>query len=449
MGSKKTWVLIGAGIALFLGIAAALFFLLKEDGAEAKQTAVSVYKVSYTKVTGMKITQGDSVIDLVKTDGVWRYRDHAGVSVDQGSMESALTMVCYLYAQEKLFDHVDNLANYGLNPAAMQVDIELDDGTDQTVRFGGYTSAKDGVFLQYDGSDALYVYDLDSFSILQNAAKAMSDLTIDIDANKLVKIEIVRASGSRVPITMEQIPEGKNVGLESWMLTSPFTAIANAEAVTLVKSFFASPRFSAYVGSELLPEYGLDGDPSYISLTESGGRCVKIFVGNRLESGRYYCMQEGRSGVYELASGFDALLEVETKNLFPTAVFPVSADQTANVTVDLGADTFRLVQAGDKSFTLNGKDIDEQTAKTLFTYLSQLQFRGVAEQASVTGTPDATITLEQGGNELVYGFYGYRNDYYAVELNASGTLGGYIKAEHLAVLAAAFDQAAKEGSIQE
>jgi len=74
MGSKKTWVLIGAGIALFLGIAAALFFLLKEDGAEAKQTAVSVYKVSYTKVTGMKITQGDSVIDLVKTDGVWRYR---------------------------------------------------------------------------------------------------------------------------------------------------------------------------------------------------------------------------------------------------------------------------------------------------------------------------------------------------------------------------------------
>ena len=63
MGSKKTWVLIGIGIALFLGIAAALFFLLREDGAETKQSAVSVYKVSYTKVTGMKITQGDSVID--------------------------------------------------------------------------------------------------------------------------------------------------------------------------------------------------------------------------------------------------------------------------------------------------------------------------------------------------------------------------------------------------
>ena len=58
--------------------------------------------------------------------------------------------------------------------------------------------------------------------------------------------------------------------------------------------------------------------------------------------------------------------------------------------------------------------------------------------------PDVAITLEHDGNELVYGFYGYRNDYYAVEFNASGTVSGYIKAEHLAVLAAAFDQAAND-----
>jgi len=444
MGSKKIWFLITIGIAVFLCIVGVLFFLLQEDAPETKDHAISVIKVSYTKVTGMKITQGDSVIDLVKANGIWRYRENADASIDQGSMESALTMVCYLYAKEKLFDHIENPANYGLDPAAMQVEIELDDGTRQQVRFGGYTSARDGVFLQYDQSDALYVYDLDSFSILQNAAKAMSDLTIGIDADNLAKIEIVRASGSRVPITMEKISEGKSVGLESWMLTSPFTAIANAEAVSLVKSFFASPRYSSYAGSNVLPEYGLDGDPAYISLTESSGRSVKIFVGNRLESGRYYCMQEGRSGVYELASGFDALLKIETINLFPTAVFPVSADQTADVTVDLGAETFRLVQNKDKGFLLNGRAIDDETENTLFTYLAQLQYRGVAEQATISGEPDATITLEHGANKLVYSFYGYRNDYYAVELNASGTLGGYIKAEHLSVLAAAFDKAAKE-----
>ena len=444
MGSKKTWTFILLGIVLLLGIATALVFLLNEDQAVSNEHAISVSKVSYKKVTGMKITQGDSVIDLEKKGGVWRYRDDASASVDQGSMESALTMVCYLYAQEKLFDRVENPATYGLDPAAMEITIALDDGKTQTVRFGTNTSARDGVFMQFGGSDALYVYDLDSYSILENAAKAMRNLQIAIDVNQLDSIEILRASGARVPVTMTKIPDGSKVGLESWMLTSPFTSIANAEAVTLVKSFFASPRYSAYVGSTVLNEYGLDSDSAYIYLGESGGRSVKILIGNRLESGRYYCMQEGRSGVFELAGGFESLLEIETTNLYPTAVFPVSTEQTANVTIDLGSETFRLVQDGNNGFTLNGKALTEDTVKTLFTYLSELQFQGVAEQTAVTREPDAIITLEHGGNELVYRFYGYRNDYYAVELNASGTLGGYIKAEHLAVLAAAFDQAAKD-----
>ena len=418
-------------------------FLLSGNDADSKDHAISVYKVSYTKVIGMKITQNDSVIDMVKTNGVWQFRDQAGVSVDQGSMESALTMVCYLYAQDKLFDKVENLSNYGLDPAQMQVEIELDDGTNQTVQFGSFTSARDGVFMKFSGSDALYVYDLDSYSILENAAKAMRDLMIDIDAERLDTIEIMRVNGSRIPITMTKIPESLKVGLESWMLTSPFTAIANAEAVSLVKSFFASPRYSSFVGSTISDTYGLGSDSAYIYLKESGGKSVKIWIGNRLDSGRYYCMQEGRSGIFELASGFESLLEINTENLFPTAVFPVSAEKPANVTFDLGSETFRLVQSDNGGFTLNGKTLTQEEANTLFAYLAELQFRGVVEQTSITAEPNATITLEKGGNELIYRFYGYRNDYYAVEFNGSGTLSGYIKAEHLAILAAAFSDAAK------
>ena len=443
MISKKTWIFIAIGIIVMAGIVVALVFLLGGEEAETDDSAISVSKVSYTKVMGMTITQNNNVIDLVKTDGVWHHRNNEDVSIDQGSMESALTMVCYLYAQEKLFDEVENLSTYGLDPAAMLIEIELDDGTDMSFSFGSYTSARDGVFMNYSGSSALYVYDLDSYSILQNAAKAMCDLTIDIDADKLEKIEIMRVSGARIPITMEKVPENEKVGMESWLLTSPFTAIANAEAVTLVKTFFASPRYSSYVGDIVLDEYGLDSPTAYIYLEESGGKSVKIFVGNRTESGRYYCIEEGKSGVYELASGFDSLFEIETSNIFPSAVFPISAEQTANVTIELGSTSYTLVVNGDNSFTLNGKDLSDDVAITLYTYLSQLQFRGVADSADTSGEPDATITLESGGNELVYRFYEYRNDYYAVELNGSGTVSGYIKAEHLAVLLSAFDEAAQ------
>jgi hypothetical protein len=242
---------------------------------------------------------------------------------------------------------------------------------------------------------------------------------------------------------MEMIPADKKVGMESWLLTSPFTAIANAEAVTLVKSFFASPRYSAYVGDQARDEYGLNSPSGYIYLEQTDGKSVKILVGNRMESGRYYCTEEGRDGIFELASGFDSLFEIETSNIFPSSVFPVSAEQTADVTIDIGTASYQLVENSGQSFSLNGKVLSDDAAQTLYGYLSQLQFGGVADNADISGEPDVTITLKSGANKLVFGFYGYRNDYFAVELNGSGTASGYIKAEHLAVLVSAFSEAAK------
>jgi hypothetical protein len=442
MISKKTWIFIAVGIIVLAGIAVSLIFLLGSGEQETGDKAISVSRISSDKVTGMKITEGENVIDLAKKDGVWHFLGDEESRIDQGSMESALTMVCYLYAQQKLFDKVEDLSVYGLDPAAMVVEIGLDDGTSMSFEFGSYTSGRDGVFMKYSGSDALYVYDLDSYSILEKAAKAMRDLTIDINADKLEKIEIMRTSGERVPVTMERIPDDKRVGMESWMLSSPFTAIANGEAVTLVKSFLASPRYSAYAGDTVLDKYGFGSSSAYIYLNGSDGKSVKITVGGRTEDGRYYCTEEGRSGVYELPSGFEALFEIETPNLFPSSVFPVSADQPANVTIEAGDTTYSFVKSGN-GFTLNGKKLSDDVTQKLYGYLSGFKFSGVADGVDSLGKPDAVITLENGGNKLIYGFHGYRKDFYAVELNGSGTVSGYVKADHLAVLISAFDEAAK------
>ena len=375
MVSKKTWILIIAGIVVLAGIVVALVFLLGTPEETKKASDISVCKVSSDNVVGMKIAQGDSVIDLVKTDKAWHYRDDADANIDQGSTESALTMVCYLYAQEKLFDKVDDLSVYGLNPPQMQVAIELNDGSDMAFSFGSYTSGRDGVFMKYSGSDAVYVYDLDSYSILEKAAKAMKDLSIDINAEKLEKIEIMRTSGSRKAMTMVKIPDDKKVGQESWMVTSPFTAIANAKAVSLVTTFFASPRYSAYDGDDVLEEYGFGSSSAYIYLEEADGKSVKIEIGAQTPDGRYYCKEEGRNGVYELASGFNSILEMDMANLIPSTLFPVSADVPSDIDIQAENVSYQLVKKGSQSYTLNNNELPEDTVNALFTYISEFLFQ--------------------------------------------------------------------------
>ena len=446
MVSKKTWIFIITGALVFAGIVVALIFLLGKPAETGNASAISVAKIPSDNVVGLKITEGDGIVDLVKTDDVWHYRDGSG-DIDQGSTESALTMVCYLYAQELLFEEVDDLSVYGLEPPAMQVEIEMNDGTGMSFSFGSYTSGRDGVFMKYSGSDAVYVYDLDSYSILEKAAKAMRNLSIDIKMDKLGKIEIMRTSGERETITMERIPEDRRVGMESWMLTSPFTAIANSEAVDLVKAFFASPRYSAYDGDEVLDEYGFSDSSAYIYLEKADGNSVRINIGKKLESGRYYCMEEGRSGVYELASGFDSLLEIDTANLIPTALFPVSADTPADITVDYGDVSYRLEKNSNAHYTLNNNELSQDAIDLLFKYISEFKFSGIAADADLTGGPGITITLKSQANTLVYNFYSYRKDFYAVELNNSGTVSGYVKAENLGILIAAFQDALDKAAL--
>jgi hypothetical protein len=442
---KKTWIFIALGLVVVAAIVFSLVFLLGDSEGDEEGSSISVSKVSYTRVTGMRIKKDGCVIDIVRSGDAWEYRNNEDAELDQDSMEAALTMVCYLYAKEKLFDAVEDLSVYGLDEPAMQVEIDLDDGTTMTFGFGAYTSARDGVFMKHSGSDAVYVYDLDSYSILENAAKALRDLSIDIDADKFVKIEILRTSGPRVPITMEKIPEGAGVGLETWMLSSPFTAIANAQAVSLVQTFFASPRYSAFVSEEEADVYGFSDSSAYIYLEELGGKSVRILIGGRSDSGRYYCMEEGRDGVYELASGFESLLEMETPNIIPSALFPVTTEQTADVFIEMGDVSYELLEKSG-GYTLNGKALTLDAAQKLYTYLSELTFSGIAGETDTSRGPEATIRLKKGGNELTYGFHRYMNDFYAVELNRSGTVSGYFKAKNLAILITVFAEAAQSPS---
>jgi len=447
MISKKTWIFIITGALVFAGIVVALVFLMNKPAETSDASAISVSKVSSDDVVGLKITEGNGVVDLVKTDNVWHYRNDSG-DIDQGSTESALTMVCYLYAKELLFEKVEDLSVYGLESPKTQVEIKMNDGTGMSFSFGDYTSGRDGVFMKYSGSDAVYVYDLDSYSILEKAAQAMRDLSIDINMDKLGKIEIMRTSGERETVTMERIPEDRRVGMESWMLTSPFTAIANSQAVDLVKAFFASPRYSAYDGDEVLDEYGFSDSSAYICLEEADGKSVRINIGKKLENGRYYCMEEGRSGVYELASGFDSLLEIDTANLIPAALFPVSRDAPANITVQYDNILYRLEINSNAHYTFNDEELSQEAIDLLFQYISEFYFSGLAADANLTDVPVITITLADQANTLVYNFYSYRKDFYAVELNNSGTVSGYVKAENLSILIAAFknalDKAAKD-----
>lgn len=441
---KRNGILLAVGVIILAVLVLAMVFLLRQDKDTKGASAIKISQTNSSEVTAMRITEDDGhVVEVEKREDGWYYPGEENTSLDQSNMESALTVVCYLFAQGTVKDPAEDMSVYGLDPARMKVEYTLQDGTQHWVAFGSYTSDRQNVFMTCSGSEELYLYDLDSLSILERATQEMTDLTIDISADRVSRIEIMRASG-KDPVVMERIPEEERVGMETWLLTSPFTAIANAEAVNLVKAFFASPRYAAYASAEAEEEQGLSDSHAYIRLTEEDGHEVTIHVGNRLESGRYYCAEDGRDGVYELAAGFESLLEIKDENLRPSTILPFTAENSVSIQRGSGDSDdvlFLLENTGPEEYNVNGKNLSEENQKTLTEYLTNFAYNGLAQDAVISGEPDYKVVLHRGERQLVYTFYPYKNDFYAVELNGSGTAGGYVKAENMEILAAAFERA--------
>ena len=442
---RRSGILLAVGVAVLAVLVIAAVFLFRQDGdTEKERSAIKISQISSSEVTAMRITEENGhVVEVEKREDGWYYPGEESMSLDQSNMESALTVVCYLFAQGVVKDHAEDLSVYGLEPANMKVEYTLQDGTQHWVAFGVYTSDRKNVFMNCSGSDEVYLYALDSYSILERATQEMTDLTINISADRLSRIEIMRSTG-KDPVVMERIPEEERVGMETWLLTSPFTAVANAEAVNLVKAFFASPRYAAYASAEEEEGQGFSSSQAYIRLTEEDGHEVTIHAGGQLESGRYYCTEEGRDGVYELAAGFESLLEIKDENLRPSTILPFTEDTSISIREGSGNDgdpMFLLENNGAGEYNINGSILSKDNAEMLFGYLEKFAYSGLAQDAVIQGGPDYTVELLGGENRLTYAFYPYKNDFYAVELNGSGTAGGYVKAENLKILIAAFERA--------
>ena len=443
MSKKKRTSLIIALAVLAVLVAATVYLFLSEPEKKEDPAAIKVSQISSSTVTSMRIIEEDGhVVEVEKRADGWYYPGETETALDQSNMESALTIVCYLFAKGTVEGHAEDLSVYGLDPARMRVEYTLEDGSEHWVAFGGYSSDRESIYMCYEGSDEVYLYAPDSYSILERAAAEMTDLSIGISADALAKIEMMRISGKK-PVIMEKIPEEARVGMESWMLREPFGSIANAEAVNLVKAFFSPARYAAYAAAEATKEHGFDESQAYLYLEEEDGTSVRIEIGAQTENGRYYCREEGREGVYELAAGFSTLLTVKDENLIPSVLFPTNEEYPAELIVERDGEIIYIAKPEGNRYNINDTQIDEEQTKIVLQYIQNFACSGIAGEKTPGEDAEYVITLKNGDRELQYSFYTYKNDFLAVETERAGNTGGYVKKTNMETLLSVLEKASK------
>ena len=150
----------------------------KEKKEEEKKEAETVYAVQFdaSDVSAFSYEYDGSILEFVKTDDTWICKADETVDVDENSIESLLSTMSSITANNVIEDASD-ISEYGFDEPTQEMNLVFDDGSAKTIRFGMKNEVIGGYYLMVSGDDNIYL--ADSTYVTSTLNQNLEDLAVE------------------------------------------------------------------------------------------------------------------------------------------------------------------------------------------------------------------------------------------------------------------------------
>ncbi len=163
MNKQKRQILILGLALLILGVA---FFLLQRQAPTAEETAdsetetVAKYEITYISadlIDRFVMENEEGTLEFVKKDGEWVYAADPSVRLGSGAVSRKVNSVRILKGNDCV-ENVEDLSQYGLDPAKIRVTISGSDLEPITVCIGDLNASVNKCYLCLEGENTVYTF---------------------------------------------------------------------------------------------------------------------------------------------------------------------------------------------------------------------------------------------------------------------------------------------------
>ncbi len=235
----------------------------------------SILVVDEEKVTGVSIESKDAeTIRLVREDGSWRVVQPFAAPADSSAVDSILTRVGELEAEEVVVETTDDLAQYGLAPPARTVTVAVEgEEAPRVVEFGHSTPTGSAVYARTPASPRVYTV---ASWVESSFDKKPFDLRDrDVLHVKRDDVRILEVTGPEGDYALARTDAGE------WAFTEPLATRAGRWAVDGLLGTLENLRMEAVAAEEAegLKPYGLDRPVRSVHLVLSDGTTRTLEIG--------------------------------------------------------------------------------------------------------------------------------------------------------------------------
>lgn len=360
-------------LILFLVLAGLLSYIYfadrEETGADEREKAFASVTAEDIEEVEIKSAEGETT-RVRKTDGMWSLVEPVQAAADENELTSIASSVASLDIQRVVDENATDLAQYGLEPARIEVAFrKKGDKEARRILLGEKTPTGGDMYARLPDQKRVFLVSSFLDSTFNKNTFALRDKSIiRIERDKVDRIEI--AAGARSSTLAK-------TGTE-WRLESPVMARADFAAVEGALERLSSGRMQGIVAAEGadLKKYKLD--PPVASFTAGAGSARATLLFGETENALIYARDASRPVVFTVAPTLytDLIRDVQEfrrKDLFDSRSFTTNRIEFRRGSETIVLEKSKSADGKEAWRTADGREVDTTKAEDLLTKVSGLR----------------------------------------------------------------------------
>lgn len=400
MGGLKTTVGL---LIVLIGLGAYIYFVesgrtIEDPNAKAKVfTTLAAENIEEIQIRN---TNGETT-HVQKSGESWQLVAPEKADADAGVVGTVTSNLANLEVQRVVEEKASDLAQYGLNPARIEVAFRLKDAKEMDrILLGDKAPAGGDFYAKRVNEERVILVASFVESILNKSPFDLRDKTIlKFERDKADSVEVVRPAG-----TLRLARNGTD-----WRIAAPVMARADYAAAEAVLTRLSSTNMLKVVASEPkdLREYGLDR-PSLTATVTTGSSKATLLLGNKAPEGGFFAKDASRPVVFTVEEAMTAdlgkeIVDLRRKDLFDARSYNANRIELRRAD---GAVTLEKSEADGKTIwkTSGGQTIDTTRVEDALSKLSNIRadtFAAAPHPSLKMPLLTATITFDENRKETV------------------------------------------------
>lgn len=470
---KNAITLISLLLALVVLVGFYFWYTNKDNSSSKEETAdttntTTIAKLNIKKVSSLHLINRKADMTFVLENKKWVLEDDTSRPIDQDNVNIMLNALKEISTDSIVTDKPEDLSEYGLSEPSIKIVAEQTDGKTLTLHIGDEVSTGDGYYAIANGKSKVFILgsnystDFDYSETDMTKVEAAPSITatdithIAVDNPGSSKdFELLSQKGNKLDLSgnnmfswiiLKPYPEGytadsTNVSkLLSNYTDFNFTSCAEYNCKDWDKYGLKKPEASVYVAYNETSTKKLDQpekDPStgkkVKEKTITVSKDIKVFVGDKAESGDYYVRMDGSNSVYTMtAQVVEKMLTVDTFSLVNKfiAIPYIDLVDSMDITINGVPYTMKITRENTKNakgktvtkstYYYNGKKVSEKRFKGVYQVVVAAEYDAQIKQKVNTKVIDPFMTINfklTNGNTINTSYLPYDDSFYIVQYN--------------------------------